>query len=198
MENQSPETVEKNSVERKKYTLKDFWKGWGDVVIYLVVLFILLRVVFQVIFVPSGSMESTMPTKSIAICWRLPYFFGNPMPDYGDIVTFNSEELDLVLVKRTIGLPGDVISFEGGMVHRNGEMIDEPYLAGYGMTYSGVESFTVPEDCVFFMGDNRMGSFDARGWTQPYIHRSELQAKALISISVGRDKSWQGVRIVAN
>lgn len=67
-------------------------------------------------------------------------------------------------VKRVIGMPGDVIDIHDGNVLVNGEILDEPY-------YDGVTSitdfkteypFTVSEDCVFVMGDNRPNSKDSR------------------------------------
>ena len=45
------------------------------------------------------------------------YAVADPMPERGDIITFWSDELGKVLVKRVIGLPGDEITFSGGYVY---------------------------------------------------------------------------------
>lgn len=175
--------------------LARFWKEWGGMFIAFAIIILLMKVIFQVAWVPSGSMETTIPTRSVQICWRLPFFFGDPIPERGEVVTFWSEECNEVMVKRLIGLPGDTISFEGGYTYVNGEALDESYLPIQGITESA-DTFTVPEDCVFFMGDNRTGSFDSRFWDNSYIHRSELQAKVLVCFSFGREQSWQGIHII--
>ena len=74
-------------------------------------------------------------------------------------------------------------------------LLDETYLdSQLGYTFSE-QSFTVPEGCVFFMGDNRAGSFDARYWNDPYIPFAKLNSKVLVTISIGGSHSWQGIRL---
>ena len=181
---------------QKPPLLKRFWKEWGDVVILLAAVFVVFKFILQLAWVPTGSMETNIPTRSMQICWQLPYKLGDPMPKRGDVITFWSDECGEVLVKRTIGLPGDTVSFSGGYVYLNGELLDESYLPVQGITESPEESFTVPDGCVFFMGDNRTGSFDARFWQNHFIPVSQLQAKALVTISVGRNHSWTGIRLI--
>lgn len=187
--------MEQQTNPQKLSLLARLWKEWGGMFIAFAVIILLMKVVFQVAWVPTGSMETTIPTRSVQLCWRLPYFFGDPLPKRGDVITFWSEECNEVMVKRCIGLPGDTITYEAGYVYLNGELLDESYLPIQGITESS-DSFTVPEDCVFFMGDNRTGSFDARYWANSYIHRSELQAKVLLSFSFGKEQSWQGVHLI--
>ena len=194
-EQMQPEEQEKQA-QLKPPLLKRLWKEWSDVVILLAVVFVVFKFILQIAWVPTGSMETNIPTKSLQICWQLPYKLGNPLPKHGDVITFWSDECNEVLVKRAIGLPGDTVSFSGGYVYRNGERLAEPYLPVQGITDSPEESFTVPEGCVFFMGDNRTGSFDARYWQDPYIPASKLQAKALLTISVGKNHSWTGIRLI--
>ena len=84
---------------KEKWTLRRLWKEWGDVVIILAAVFLVFRFVLQVAWVPSGSMETTIPTKCALIGWRLPFVVSDPVPERGDIVTFWSDELGKVLVK---------------------------------------------------------------------------------------------------
>ena len=196
MENKKGKRMQSAAAEPQKGSLfKRFWKEWGSLIVVLLSIVVLLKVVFQVAWVPSGSMEPTIPTKSLQICWRLPYFLADPMPERGDVFTFWSEEEDKVLVKRVIGLPGDTISYQEGFTYLNGVRMEETYLAPQGLT-SCEKTFTVPEGCVFFMGDNRTGSYDARFWKDPYISLHDLQAKVLLTISIGSNRSWQGVRLI--
>ena len=181
--------------KKEKWTLKRFWKEWGEVVLILAAVYVVFKFIIQIAWVPSGSMETTLPTKSAMLGWQLPFVVADPVPERGDIVTFWNEELNKVLVKRVIGLPGDEISFSGGYVYVNGEQLKEPYLMAQGVTECD-ETFTVPEGCFFPLGDNRTGSFDARFWETPYIPVSAIQAKPLVVISIGDSQSWQGIRLV--
>ena len=183
--------------EETQPLLKRLWKDYGDILITMAAVFITFKFIFQLAWVPTGSMETTLPTKSLLIGWRAPFVVADPVPDRGDVITFWSEELDEVLVKRVIGLPGDTISCDtDGYVYRNGEKITEPYLAAEGITFCDKE-FTVPEGCFFAMGDNRGGSYDSRYWGMPYVTMDNVQAKTLVCISLGRTHAWQGVHIIA-
>ena len=190
-ENKTPKT----DVIKQPWTLRRLWKEWGDVVVILAAVFIVFRFVLQLAWVPTGSMETTIPTKCALLGWRLPFIVSDVEPERGDIVTFWSDELGKVLVKRVIGLPGEEVSFADGYVYINGEMLDEYYLPARGITESD-KTFVVPEGCVFFLGDNRTGSLDARFWADPYVELSQLQARPFLAISIGRDQSWTGVRFL--
>lgn len=75
-------------------------------------------------------------------------------------------------IKRVIALPGEYVEIKDGAVYIDGEKIDEPYLQDGVVTDmkdgNGEENcfnnFTVPENCVFAMGDNRTGSKDCRAF----------------------------------
>ena len=190
-----PEAEEK-AEEKKPPLLKRFWKEWGDIVILLAAVFVIFKLFLQIAWVPTGSMETTIPTRSVQLGWQLPYRLGDPLPKRGDVMTFWSDECGEVLVKRVIGLPGETVSFAKGCVYIDGELLDESYLPVQGITESPEQSFTVPEGCVFFMGDNRTGSFDARFWLDHYIPAEKLQAKVLLTISVGKNHSWTGIRLM--
>lgn len=181
--------------KKEKMTLKRFWKEWREVILILAAVFVVFKFILQIAWVPSGSMETTLPTKSVLVGLQLPYIVADPVPQRGDIVTFWSDELGKLLVKRVVGLPGDEITFQDGYTYINGEMLDESYLPRQGITQCSA-SFLVPEGCVFFMGDNRTGSNDARFWKQPYISVDNIRAKVMVGISVLPDNSWRGVRVI--
>ena len=68
-------------------------------------------------------------------------------------------------IKRVIGLPGDHIEIKDGKVYLNGEELKESYIQSGVVTDNGhgnCTDITVPENCVFAMGDNRAQSSDCR------------------------------------
>lgn len=66
-------------------------------------------------------------------------------------------------IKRVIGVAGDYIKIEDGKVYRNGEELKEDYLPEGTITTGKIYTeITVPDNCVFAMGDNRESSTDCR------------------------------------
>lgn len=70
-------------------------------------------------------------------------------------------------IKRVIALPGEHVEIKDGGVYINGEKLQEDYLQDgivTDVTGVGFSDFTVPENCVFAMGDNRNHSTDCRSF----------------------------------
>ena len=68
-------------------------------------------------------------------------------------------------IKRVIGLPGEHIEIKEGKVYINGEEQEEKYIQDGVITDvsdHGIKDFTVPDNYVFAMGDNRNHSTDCR------------------------------------
>jgi signal peptidase I len=130
----------------------------------VMVVFLLFTFFFRVAGVVGGSMNPTLSDEDILLVSRL-----RSLPNYGDIVVISENNaLGENLIKRVIGLPGDeiYINFQEGEVFRNGELLNENAL--YALAAPTMRSFdvvfpvTVPENCVFVMGDNRNNSVDSR------------------------------------
>ena len=86
--------------------------------------------------------------------------------EYDDIVVLREESfLEEPIVKRVIATKGQTvdIDFEAGVVYVDGEALDEPYINEPTYMEEGTEfPLTVPEGCIFVMGDNRNHSSDSR------------------------------------
>lgn len=126
-------------------------------------------------YIPSESMERTIMTGDKLIALRTSYWFNDP--ERGDIVVFhypdNEEEL---YIKRIIGKEGDKIEGKKGVVYRNGEPLDEPYINEPAEDNFG--PFEVPKDSYFMLGDNRNYSLDSRYWENTYVKKDKIIGKA--------------------
>lgn len=149
------------------------------VLITAVCVVLLMKVIFNVSYVPTGSMLPTIQLNHICVSWRLPFLFGNPVPERGQIVEFHRDGNRELLVKRVIGLPGDEIRIEAGRLFVNGELLDEPYLLEQPFEGEDME-YIIPEGKLFLLGDNRNGSMDCRMWAEHYIPISNLTGRVAI------------------
>ncbi|MGE5589953.1 MAG: signal peptidase I [Bacillota bacterium] len=131
------------------------------VVIAFVIAVVIRTFVVQVTRVPSESMVPTIQVGDRLLTDRILYRIQGIR--HGDIVVFQPPFATTdPYVKRVIGLPGDRIAIHDGKVYRNGEPLDEPYLAEP-PDYSRPE-LTVPPGAMYVMGDNRNHSNDSHEW----------------------------------
>ncbi len=143
-----------------KKTIFEFAK---TIVIALIIALVITTFIKPTL-VKGYSMYPTIEPNNYLIVNKIPYLAGEP--SHGDIVVFKAhiytedgEAKDLI--KRIIGIAGDVIEVKDDIVYRNGDPLEEAYVYG-GVTPGQMKPTTVEDGYIFVMGDNRPNSLDSR------------------------------------
>ena len=148
-----------------------------------VAIFFILQNTIQSSIVVGTSMVPSFHNDQRLIINQINYRFNDP--ERGDVIIFHqpgSPEEAPPLIKRVIGLPGELVEIKQGKVsiHKNGDVfvLDEPYI-NEPPRYSVVNG-VIPEDEYFVLGDNRNSSNDSHhGWTVP---RKNIVGEVWLSI----------------
>ncbi|MEE0954791.1 MAG: signal peptidase I [Eubacterium sp.] len=181
----------KDSNSRKEKSGREEKSGFAhELLEYVKLIVIVLAVVIgleQFVIVnariPSASMEPTIMTGDHIFGNRLAYKTKDP--ERFDIVIFKyPDDESRLFIKRVIGLPGDTIDIRDGDVYINGSETPLPddYCAQADSTDSGYLTFpiTVPENCYFMLGDNRLYSKDSRYWNNTFVEKDKILGKAFL------------------
>lgn len=94
----------------------------------------------------------------------------------GDIIVFDHDGEESC--KRIIGISGDRINIEDGVVYVNGNIETGYQIDGATLTYRDT-FWVVPNNAFFVLGDNRMNSYDSRLWDNPFITKRQIKGKIL-------------------
>jgi len=145
-----------------------------ETLVLSVFLFLVINAVSARVRVDGFSMRPTLDDGPFVLVSRLAYQLG--VFERGDIIVFNSPvNVEEDLIKRVIGLPGDVINVDDGIVSVNGTPLNEPYIAAP-PAYSG--TWQVGANQVFVLGDNRNDSSDSHAWGP--VSEDEVIGKAIL------------------
>ena len=153
--------MEKVNVLEKIYTiLKKFF-------IASILVLIVTLMGFKPIFITGVSMENTIFSGEV--------FYSTPCfseIDYNDIVVIQSDVLHMQIIKRVIGLPGDIIEFRNNIFYLNGYPVKEDYLKEPMITSDII--LHLGENEYFVCGDNRNNSLDSRSELIGPIRKNEI------------------------
>lgn len=146
-------------------------------------------------YIPSASMETTLHgcpgcEPDMVLVDKLSYRVS--AISRTDVIVFNRPPLappeDKQLIKRVIGLPGDVVSGHDGHVYVGSRQLVEPYVDPACHGTADFAPVTVPAGRYFMMGDNRCDSFDSRMFGT--IPRSSVVGRAFAVIWPAKHLRW--------
>ena len=151
-------------MEKEKQTAKELYSWLRTLVCVCLGMVLLFTFVVRLIRVDGESMRETLQDGDILVAVSR-YLAGDL--SQGDIVIVRDEYFKdgQPIVKRVIATEGQTvdIDFETGVVYVDGQALDEPYINEPTYMEEGTEfPLTVPEGCIFVMGDNRNHSSDSR------------------------------------
>lgn len=141
--------------------------GVAELILTAVVAFVLVfgfvrPYVVEAYRIPTESMVPTLEVGDRVLANKFVYRFTEP--ERRDIVVFDSvdEGDDQTLIKRVVGVAGDEIQVQSGVLYVNGEEQEEPYLNDADQSRGFYGPTVVPEGHIFVIGDNRGNSADSR------------------------------------
>lgn len=165
--------------------LKSIFEWMQATAIAIVLVVIIMTFVFRVVDISGRSMMNTLLDGDKVLVYTLMY-----TPKNGDVVVIShAEHYDEPIVKRVIATAGQTVDvdFDEGKVYVDGNELYEPYLASKinGKRREDNMKFpvTVPENCVFVLGDNRAESLDSRSETIGFIYNYNVIGKALCVVT---------------
>lgn len=183
-ENQNTEQqpAEMPTPEKKKKREGDLFDWLQCIVTALVACVLIFVFIGRTIGVVGSSMVPTLEQGDRLIISKLFY-----TPQQGDIVVLQKDSFaDYPLIKRVIATEGQTvdIDFDAGVVYVDGVALDEPYTAEPTVVREDFdEPVTVPEGCIFVMGDNRNRSTDSRTDSIGCVDTRLIMGKALLRLT---------------
>lgn len=183
---EQPDNTQQPKLSRMQALKNDLFFWLQALVAALVLLILLFAFVGRVITVDGTSMFPTLHHKDVLLVHNIRY-----SPEQGDIIVLTKDFSGYVgqpIVKRVIAVGGQTvrIDYEQDKVFVDGEALNEPYLNEAVMNRPGgsltIDELTVPEGCVFVLGDNRNHSSDSRHVELGAIDERYILGKAIMII----------------
>lgn len=180
-------TEEVPTAPRVKSKRRAFTEWFIVLVVAVTFSFLVRTYVMQEYSIPSGSMRPTLGIGNRILVNKLSVDFGTI--NVGDIVVFKAPPAVATdcgdniadLVKRVIGVPGDVLSTKGNTIYIDGKKLHQKWSHFPSLGVNGaIHDVTVPAGQYFMMGDNHADSCDSRAWGT--VPRSDIIGKVFVKI----------------
>lgn len=144
--------------ERRK---KSTFRLCLDLFVTAAVVFLLFSVIAGIAVVQGDSMKPNLTNGSAAVFFRLDHNYRR-----NDIVIFQPAGKNDLLIKRVAAVAGDKVDIDdktgtflvNGTAEQGSPSIGKTFSRSGGVTFP----FTVPNGCVFVLGDNRETALDSR------------------------------------
>ena len=168
--------AELKRIRYKRDYRKTLLNTFTSVAVAAAIAIIVSTLLLPVLRVTGTSMAPTLMNDDLVICKKRSDF------QNGDIVAFYLN--NKILLKRVIGKAGDSIDIkEDGTVYVNGSKLNETYTSEDALGECDIDfPYTVPENRVFVMGDNRPASIDSRSTAVGCIADEYVIGKVVLRI----------------
>ncbi len=155
---------------------KELW-DWTRSILIAVVLALLIRMfLFEVFVVEGKSMHPTLVETERLMVNKIVYHFDEPR--LGDVIVFEHEP-GRDFIKRIIGVEGEKVEIQNGLVYINDQPLEEPYLnEDIFMHDYGPE--VIPPGFLFVLGDHRQNSMDSRDPRVGFVSQEYLKGRAFL------------------
>lgn len=174
------------SERRRRNRRRYYCYEWMSVVLYVAVIYVLcagmIRYVGQKTVVEGSSMLPALTDGDHLIVDKISYRFSEPKRF--DIIVFRYlYQEDSYYIKRIIGLPGETVQIQDGLIYINGELLEEEYgNAQMDNPGRAIQPVTLGPDEYFVLGDNRNLSSDSRDSLVANVGKEQIVGKAFICI----------------
>ena len=194
--NVNEEPVSREDMEKRKNTLAYL----RDLISMIAGIMLLFSLCFRVVIVSGPSMKDTLHHGDLLIV--MGDLFYNA-PEIGDVVVVSKSTFDngKPIIKRVIAQEGQTvdIDFDSGIVFVDGRALSEPYCLTPTNLYEGVDfPITVPDGCVFVMGDNRNESKDSRSPDIGMVDTREIIGRAVFLMFPSGDRDLSRIGVISN
>jgi signal peptidase I len=149
-----------------------------DLALSILIAVVLIVFIYQPVKVEGTSMMPALQDQERIFINKFTYRFGIGTIRRGDTVVFWFP-LDITksYIKRVIGLPGDAVEIDRGLVIVNGKPLAEDYVPEEYRDYQSLPRLRIPRDEYFVLGDHRSSSNDSRAWG--LVPRQNIYGKAV-------------------
>jgi signal peptidase I len=149
-----------------------------DLALSVLIAVILIVFIYQPVKVEGTSMMPALTDQERIFINKFTYELGVGSIQRGDLVVFWFPlDPSKSYIKRVIGLPGDTVEIDQGIVMVNGRRLREEYIPKEYRDYQSMLPLRVAPGDYFVLGDHRISSNDSRaGWTVP---RKNIYGKAV-------------------